>query len=98
MNTASAMNAETISVKKRKLWDRIGGDSTIRRTHANARLELIESAEKMSSRRTAIAAVTPIIAKLKRCRSTTVKLSLARASHGGGTCAITCPVIRYATA
>jgi hypothetical protein len=94
MNTASAMNAERISVKKRKLWDRIGGDSTIRSTHANARLELIESTEKMSSRRTAIAAVKPIIAKLNRCRSRTVKLSLARASHAGGTRAISCPVTR----
>ena len=30
MNTCSAMNADRISVKKRKLWDRIGGDNTIK--------------------------------------------------------------------
>jgi hypothetical protein len=98
MKTQSAMNADRISVKKRKLCDRIGGESTIRSTQANARLELIESAEKMSRRRTAIAAVNPIIAKLRRCRSTTLKLSRARSSHLAGTCATTCSVSMYATA
>jgi hypothetical protein len=96
--TWSAMNADRISVKKRKLCDRIGGDSTISRVQANARRESIESAEKMSRSRTAIAAVRPIIAKLNRCRTTSVKSSRVRVSHEADRWAMACPAIRYATA
>ena len=60
------MNADTISVKNRKLCDMSGGDSTISSAQANARLPELVSTVKISSRRTAIPAVRPIIAKLIR--------------------------------
>ena len=79
-----AMNPDRISVKMRKLCERIGGERTSNAAHANARVASRDRSTNVASRDTPIHAVIPIIARLRKCRWSAVKIRRARRSQPSG--------------